>query len=360
MPNKLKTIHKRLLTVLILAVTLYLLGIFEEHPDAVEKYYSKGLYVFICRVFHPVINIIPFSIGDLLYIGVVGYLLFLLGKIIALLFKKQFRRIVNLALGLVIGVQAGILVFYVFWGLNYFRPSAAQRLNLQDTTFSVADMKSVTCIIIDSANAARSRIIARDTLQDNRAIYQTAVQAIHKISADSVTFRAYYPHIKPSLLTPLMNYLSTSGYYNPFTTEAQLNYEMPVFERSFVACHEMSHQIGYGPEDEANFAGFLAGIGSNDRLLRYSSYQTALDECMFALRQRDSLASNELKPYISKDVRADLRAERAYWARYRSKLGMLSSVFYDDYLKANNQPQGMRTYNQMVLLLMAWYTQGSH
>jgi hypothetical protein len=356
MPIKLKKIHKRLLTIFILAVTLFMLGIFEGHPAAVEKYYSQGLYVFICRVIHPVFNIVPFSVGDLLYIAVVAYLIYLLIKVVVLLFKGHFRQVLHLSLGLVIGVQAGMLVFYVFWGLNYFRPSAAERLNLRDTTFTVADMKTVTCIIIDSANATRARITRADTLVDNRAIYKTAVNAINKISADSVNFRAYHPHIKSSLLTPLMNYLGTSGYYNPFTTEAQMNYQMPVFDRSFVACHEISHQIGYGPEDEANFAGFLAGIGSNDRLLRYSAYQTALEECMYALRRRDSTASNELKPYISKDVRMDLRAQRAYWIKFRGNLGLLSSMFYDDYLKANNQPQGMRTYNQMVLLLMAWYT----
>jgi len=33
----------------------------------------------------------------------------------------------------------------------------------------------------------------------------------------------------------------------------------------------------------------------------------------------------------------------------------LSSLFYDDFLKVNNQPQGLNTYNQMVRLVMGWY-----
>jgi hypothetical protein len=356
MPIKLKTIHKRLLSIFILAVVLFLLGIFQEHPNAIEKYYSQEFYVWVCKLLHPVFNLVPFSVGDVVYIVVVACLIYVFFRLIYLLFKKRFNQSLNLLLGTVAGVQAGMVIFYLFWGLNYFRPSAAKRLNLRDTSFTVAEMKAVTCIIIDSANATRARIARTDTLQSNSAIYQTAVNAIKKISADSVNFRTYHPHIKPSLLSPLMNYLGTSGYYNPFTTEAQLNYQMPVFERPFIACHEMSHQMGYGPEDEANFAGFLAGVGSDDRLLRYSAYQAALDECMYALRRRDSTASNEMKPYISPSVRADLRAQRAYWMKFRGSLGVISSVFYDDYLKANNQPQGMRTYNQMVLLLMAWYT----
>lgn len=356
MPVKLKTIHKRLVSIFALAVVLFLLGIVKQYPAIIEKYYSKGFYIGVSWLLHPVLNIIPFSVGDVLYIAVVAYSIYLFFKLIALLFKKQFSRALNLVLGAVVAVQAGMVIFYLFWGLNYFRPSAAERLNLRDTTFTTAYLKTVTCLIIDSANATRARITHADTMRSNADIYQTAIKAIKKISADSANFRAYSPRIKASLLTPLMNYLGTSGYYNPFTTEAQLNYQMPVSERPFVACHEMSHQMGYGPEDEANFAGFLVGIGSDDRLLRYSAYQTALDECMHALRRRDTVASNELKTYISKEVRADIRAQYAYWMKFRGNLGVISSLFYDDYLKANNQPQGMETYNQMVLLLMAWYT----
>ena len=129
------------------------------------------------------------------------------------------------------------------------------------------------------------------------------------------------------MLTPLMNYLGTSGYYNPFTSEAQINYQMPVFERPFVACHEMSHQMGYGAEDEANFAGFLAGIGSHDRLLRYSAYQLAVDEFMHALYYRDSLANKELKPRISPAVHNDFKTERKYWRSYQSKAGIYQQYF---------------------------------
>jgi hypothetical protein len=356
MTRKLNNIQKRLMAIVALAVVIWLFMLFADHPKAVERYYSTGFYVFVCRVLHPVFNIFPFSVGDLLYISIVAYLIYLLIRLIMLLFKRQFKLAGNLLLGLIVGIQIGVITFYIFWGLNYFRPSAAERLGLLDTNYTTADLKRVTHIIIDSANACRDHITRADTLQNNAAIYKTAVTAVSKLSADSVSFRTWYPGIKPSLLTPLINYLGTSGYYNPFTTEAQMNYEMPIFERPFVACHEMSHQMGYGPEDEANFAGFLAGVGSHDRLLRYSAYQEALDECMHALRRRDTVASNELKPYISASVKHDIRAQRAYWFSFHGKAGILSSIFYDDYLKANNQPHGLGTYNQMVLLLMAWYS----
>jgi hypothetical protein len=238
--------------------------------------------------------------------------------------------------------------------MNYFRPSAAYRLNLRDTAFTTADLKSVTKLLIDSANNCRSRVTAADLAQSNSTIYQTAVNAVKSMSADSANFYAFHPGIKPSMISFLMNYLGTSGYYNPFTSEAQINYQMPVFNRPFVACHEMSHQIGYGAEDEADFAGFIIGIRSKDPLLRYSAYHLAVDEFMHSLRRRDTVAHKELKAMISKQVHQDFVTERTYWINYENELSAISSIFYDNFLKVNNQPQGLDTYNRMVLLVMAW------
>ncbi|RYZ93111.1 MAG: DUF3810 family protein, partial [Sphingobacteriaceae bacterium] len=48
----------------------------------------------------------------------------------------------------------------------------------------------------------------------------------------------------------------------------------------------------------------------------------------------------------------------AYWQYYEGRLEVISSIFYDKFLKANNQPQGLLTYNQMITLVMAWYRDG--
>jgi hypothetical protein len=76
---------------------------------------------------------------------------------------------------------------------------------------------------------------------------------------------------------------------------------------------------------------------------------------MYALRATDSLEFKRYKKRISKHVMADLKTERAYWQYYAGRLEVISSIFYDNYLKANNQPQGLMTYNKMITLVMAWY-----
>jgi hypothetical protein len=350
-----KTVKVKAITIATLAVFIYLLKVFTGYPQAVERYFSEGLYPVICYLLHSVLNIVPFSIGDILYIFTVIYLTYMLARFIRLLLKKEFTKSAFLVGGVIIKVQAAVLIFYLFWGMNYFRPSAGERLNLRDTNYTTANLKAVTLMLIDSANVCRARLTNADLSQDNSTIYKTAVLAVSKLSNDSVNFRTYHPGVKPSILTPLLNYIGTSGYFNPFTGEAQINYQMPVFNRPIVACHEMSHQMGYGPEDEADFTGFLAGIGSNDKLLRYSAYHLAVDEFMHALYYRDSLANKQLKPRVSKAVHQDFVTERAYWRAYQNKAEIITGIFYDRFLKINNQPQGLGTYNRMVLLVMALY-----
>jgi hypothetical protein len=350
-----KPLLKRVAVILALALAIYLLMLLAGHPQAIEKYYSQGLYPVICFILHPVLNIIPFSLGDVVYIAVVAYLIYAAIRLVKLLFKKRFLQAGLLIAGVVTGIQTGLLLFYLFWGMNYFRPSAAERLDLKEAKFTTTELQAVTAILIDSANATRARVTPADLQQSNDTIYTTAINAVRQLGGTSANFKTYSPRIKPSLLTPLLNYIGTSGYYNPFTTEAQLNYQQPVFVRPFVACHEMSHQMGYGAEDEANFVGYLAATRSNDRLLRYSAYQLAVREFMFSLYLADSLLNKELKKRISPQVKADFKQERQYWQAYQNKANVITGIFYDNFLKANNQPQGLDTYNRMVTLVMAMY-----
>lgn len=337
-----------------LALFIFLLTLFADHSGAVEKYYSRGLYPVICRIFHPVFNFFPFSVGDVIYIIVIIWLIYAFIRLIRLLIKKQWELAGRLVLGFVIGLEIAITAFYIFWGMNYYRPPASELLNLRDSDYTVADLRMVTSELIDSANACRERVGSAEMGQSNKLIYQTAISAVKNLEDSAAIFKAYHPDIKPSLLTPLLNYLGTSGYLNPFTSESQVNYQMPVFVRPFVACHELSHQMGFAPEDEANFVGFLAGIHSKDRLLRYSAYNEGVQEFMFALRHQDSIARKDLRKLISPQVLADFKEEREYWLAYEGKVEKLSSIFYDNFLKVNNQPYGLRTYNRMVLLILAY------
>ncbi|UEG52017.1 DUF3810 domain-containing protein [Mucilaginibacter daejeonensis] len=340
-----------------LAMIMLLLFIAGEYPLFIERYYSNGLYRAISVALHFTLGWIPFSVGDVLYTAIIVIALYATISLIASLFKKRFARSLRLFINLVIGLQLFIIAFYILWGLNYSRPPASQLLNIPDSTYTTSALIGMTCTLIDSANACRARLNADDLSTTNKQIYDTAEAAIERSADIYPQFRSYYPAVKSSLFTPVINYLSTAGYFTPFTGEAQVNYQMPLHDRPVSACHEMAHQMGFAREDEANFVGYLAGIHSNDRSLRYSAYYLAMQEFIHQVRRRDSTASKQFKTHLSPAVLADLKADRAYWQRYDRQISRLSGIFYDNFLKVNKQPEGLRTYNRMIILTMGYYAQ---
>ena len=350
-----KKVRVKIITIAALIILITLIIIFAGSPLLVERFYSEGFYPLLSHLLHHLFNIFPFSIGDLLYLSVIIYLLFRLALFFKRLFNRAFTRCGIMLLNLFISLQVAVIIFYVFWGLNYYRPSAAKLLTLDTGNFTTEQLIKVTGLLIDSANNLRSRLTAKDFKTPNGNIYNTAIQSVNKLYPGRVIFKIYNPNIKPSLLTPLLNYMSTSGYYNPFTGEAQMNYKIPSFNRPVTACHEIAHQMGFALEDEANFIGFLACIHSGNTFFKYSAYQLAVGEFMHTLYLRDSVANKCLKSKISATVYQDFKNERDYWMFYENKAGSLTSIFYDGFLKANNQPKGLGTYNDMVLLTMGLY-----
>jgi len=350
--NQLK---KYLYSIAILLFLNVLMLIFSTHQQMVETFYGMRIYNLISFLQHFFFSLFPFSVGDIVYISVIILLIYILVIAIKLLINRNFRSFLFLILRFFAGMLSAIFLFYFLWGLNYFRQPASKRLNLLEYNFTIAELKNVTSKLIDSANICRSRITNMDMQQTNLQIYNTSLMAIKKLGNQSADFKSYSPRVKSSFITYLLNYMGTAGYFNPFTGEAQINYQMPIFDKPVVACHEMSHQMGFGAEDEANFVGFLAASGSGERLSRYSAYHLAVDEFMHALYARDSLSFKELKPRISKAVKNDFLTERLYWSSYQNSLNNITGIFYNNFLKANNQPQGLNTYNRMVLLLMAKY-----
>ena len=345
---------------IIAGLFLFLWGLFEAGNSSqfVETYYTHGLYPIISCVLHLPLGWIPFSVGDLLYTAIIIYLIYFLWKLLSYAFHKKLSLLGFGSLRLLIGIQIFISLFYLLWGMNYSRPAAAQILNLTDTAYTINELTATTKLLIDSTNIRRAALQTTDQQTNNAAIYQSAVQAVKQLGQKNKAFCSYFPAAKPAIFTPLINYLGLSGYFNPFTGEAQVNYNMPLVNRPVTACHEMAHQMGYAREDEANFVGFLAGINSTDRLLKYSAYYLAMEEFLRQVRRRDTVLFNQLKTKISVPVKQDMKADREYWIHYQSQLSYATGLFYDQFLKANKQPEGLRSYNRMINLTLAYYGQG--
>lgn len=349
-------LKRKLSLVLILAVFIFLIFRLKSYPGFTEKYYALETYPFIRQNFLIAFNSLSFSLGDILYIiGIIATIIAIIQIFKRTLIQKRFRFAGHTLMNLIAGLEIALIFFYLFWGLNYFREPVTERLGISDSTYSEAELIQVGNLLIDSVNSKRAALNTRDYERTNDTIYAISAQAAKKLSEMSQTFRVSEPMVKSSLLSPAMDYIGTAGYFNPFTGEAQINSGMHIHLRPFVACHEIAHQSGIGGEDEANFMGFIMGIRSEDNFLQYSTYYLAVQEFMSEIRRTDSLAFKDLKSKISVQVMTDLKIETEYWSRYNGLGSRLNSLFYDNYLKANNQEGGLKSYNKMVRLSMAYY-----
>ncbi|MBM3401377.1 MAG: DUF3810 domain-containing protein [Bacteroidetes bacterium] len=341
------------------SIFLFILILFIIHqrsqPLLVEKYYSTSIYPWIRAGLQLIFNKIPFSLGDILYLVCSTILLIFSFEILRNLFQKKILTGARLILNTIILVELLVFTFYLFWGLNYFRQPAAERLKISGIEYKKEELFRITETIIDSANSIRSKINPVNWLQTEYELLTESTQAIKDLNPPYNEGVHPIPRIKNSLLSSLLNYFGTAGYFNPFTGETQINSDMPIYLKPFVACHETAHAMGYSAEDEANFIGFISASESSNAMLRYSAYYLAAQEFMIETGRLDTIEFQRLKNRISEPFLADLKNEKAYWEKYSGLTRRFTNIFYDSYLKANKQPDGLKSYNRMILLTMAYY-----
>lgn len=329
------------------------------YPDWVEAHYSNGVYPWISRVQRFLTGWLPFSFGDLFYGLLILIVLYQTWKFFRYLFRKQMTRSL-----LVQYMQQGIFFllfiyvgFNLLWGLNYNRKGIASQLQLTVAPYTLADLDTLTTALQLRLNqyAATVTDAQRDSFNQKKRLFAAAGEA-YAAAAKKYRFLRYQtPAIKPSLYSYLGNYLGFQGYYNPFTGEAQVNTTIPRFLEPFVATHEIGHQLGYAKEMEANFAGFLACRESPSSAFRYSMYLDMYSYALLELYPRDSSLARSLQEKVHPQVKKDQQEYRAFINRHRNPVEVAVTWGYGHFLRANNQPSGKRSYNEVVGWLVAFY-----
>jgi len=120
----------------------------------------------------------------------------------------------------------------------------------------------------------------------------------------------------------------------------------------FVAVHELAHLAGFAPEDEANFVAWLACTRSDDPWFRYSGQVAAL--ARFEAQASPKLRK-KLRTLAGKEVLADRRRAHKRAAGYRNaKLSHFAWQTYDKILRSQGQTQGVKSYQLMTRLVLAW------
>ncbi len=351
-----------LILVLLLPVQMIIVRILSSFPQAIEDYYSNGIYPFVSKMMRYAFGWLTFSFGDIMY----AVLIILMARAIFLFIKSKARHWKAFLLRTLAIASVVYFSFHLLWGLNYYRLPLHQSLGIAHE-YTTEDLLALTQKLIDKSNALHDQLASNDS---------TAVEVLTKGSdgeyhafakADlfKSTLNGYenikrqfpklnYPpkSIKTSLLSYPLSIMGYSGYLNPITNEAQVNGLVPAHRWPVISCHEQAHQLGFAKENEANFVAVLATLNNDDVYFKYSGSIFALRYCLNDVYRRDEEKGLQLREQLRPGILENYAQSRAFWDEMDNPLEPFFKYFYSGYLKANNQPEGMKSYSYMVALLV--------
>ena len=338
---------------LLLLLPVLLIRIAAAFPARVEVYYATGMYPPISRILKYTTGWLPFSVGDCLY----GILMIWLIRRAIPLFRTPTRGLLLKAgYRLLVMLPLIYIVFNLLWGLNYNRLGITHQLGIKRDSVSTAELRLIDSLLLIHVNGAKTELLLKaNPPPASVAVLEGAVKA-YAAASELYPFLRYTPAaIKPSLWGWAGNYIGFTGYYNPFTGEAQVNTGVPYFLLPYTACHEIAHQLGYARENEANFAGYLAASTSPDPLFRYSVYLDLFVYTQRALYRGDSAAVKQFAQQLLPEVKADMRTWQAFLEAHRSPLEPVFRKLYGLYLENNEQPAGIYSYDEVTSFLVAFH-----
>lgn len=328
------------------------------NQDAIEKFYSENFYYYFSIVLRFLFGWLPFSIGDIVYFIAGLWLLWKTIKNIKIVFSKQLTRdkFIHKTGKLLMMLIMLYLVFNIFWGLNYNRNEIASQLQLPKIKIDTANVLQLQQLLLQKVNETKVQLIKDKIIYpDNKVMFQRAEKCYDEAAKIYPMLTYHGSSVKSSLYGWLGNYLGFTGYYNPFTGEAQVNTTVPRFLIPYITLHEIGHQVGYAKENEANFCGYLAAANAKDTLFQYSAY---LDLFVYANREVyyfDSTASKLAASQLSAEVKADILEWRNFNRKHRSVFEPAINWLYGKYLQVNAQPKGLQSYDDVIAALIAYY-----
>lgn len=321
-----------------------LLQILARKVPGFGDWYARRIYRFMVGSIGRLSGAFPFALVE-----ACTYLLILYAVFYVFVRRKERKKILIRAVFLVTGL---FLLFTLNCGINYYRKPFSSYSGLDMRKSSVEELERLCRNLTDDVNRMCREGIAKEI--DLKSLEKESVKAMKRLGEAYPELAGYYPPPKPLLWSYFFSVQQLCGQYSPFTVEATYNRSMPDYNIPHTVCHELSHLRGFMREDEANFIGYLACIGSEVDAFRYSGYLTGWVYATNALAKADREAYAEICGQLSDKAWDDLRNNNEFWGKYEGKTAEVSNRMNDTYLKLNSQSDGVNSYGRMVDLMLAY------
>lgn len=354
--NLLKSFHFRLSFFLFLSV--YLMGkilSFSRFPDE----FYPGLYAKISKGLQSLSRHFAFSLGDIFYVILGIFILIGLIQIFRSIRNKDSKSIYSKIAQSIYFLTGFYVVFKLVWGFNYDKRPIVENYHTEE--IKIEELKNLAEIYF-----IRSVFLRASVQEDEKGVFKSGLnkkELLTELENSQLKVRNRYPEIKliattspnlkPSLFSTVFSYLGVSGYFIPFTAEAQYNTNQPETKLLFTKMHETAHQWGFGAENEANFVGYLLGKESTSLDLNYVSNYKALRSILNRILLVDPVYVQVMLIRYSDGMKRDRNHEKEILEKYRGKGDEAFSLMNEAFLRLNNQ-EGLESYGRFVELLVGF------
>lgn len=356
---------KRIYILLLLPLSLVLIILARVNNVWVEKLYVPFIYKPLSYIIGTLTSLFPFSVTEVLVIVIAAGAIWYTVRCVMKIIKDKSclkTTLAKAALNLACILSIALFLFEMCMGLNYYRFEVNEYLGLELTEHSKEELYSLCELLINDMNQSRAQLTT-DTngtaLLSDDSMYDVSLaarDAYKKLAQDYPVLKAANIRNKPLLSSKLFSAVLTTGIYIPYTFESNINVDVPEFTIPATMCHELTHYRGFMRENEANFLGYLACIYSGRADFKYSGSLMAFGYAYTQLYDEDAALAKQLAQKIDNGIITDIAFEDEYWEQYRSTVvADISSDVYDGYLGANGQQSGLKSYGEMVDLLLAYY-----
>ena len=304
---------------------------------------------------------VSFSVAELIYaVAIIGLGVYLVYAVYRLLAKpgklwQAYRLVLTFAMAALM-FWAGLTVM---WTPCYYAPGFAGQSGVDDGPVEYEELETVTLWFAQLAGEYAEEV-ERDAdgtyIADRDSVLDRAAEVFEGAAEDFPFLEGAALRPKPIHFSRIMSYLDFTGFFFPMTGEANLNMDSPAFLLPSTSQHEIAHQRGVAAEQECNFVAVLACLESEYADFRYAGAALAYIYLGNALAGVDYETYGEIYYSLSENVRADLKAQSAYWDQFRESAAQkASNTVYDSFLKSNGQELGMQSYGACVNLLVHYY-----
>ena len=317
--------------------------------QTVERVYARGLYPIVQPRLTALSNSTPFAWFDAL-------VLLTIGATIALWTVRLRQRKAGIGqtlAGLTVDTLAVGAVLYLWflgaWGLNYQRQPLREQLEFHEERITRDALRALAARTVDSLNALHHDAHAagwQDLAATPAALEPAFVHAQRDLA---LPWLAQAGRPKRTLFNFYFTRVSIDGMTGPFFLETLTNGTLLPFERAATVAHEWSHLAGYADESEANFVGWLVCM-RGAAPVQYSGWLSLYGTVVGALPRSDR---DILIGRLEEGPRADLRAISERIRRHAVPVASRAGyALYDRFLKANRVEAGVRSYGEVLRLLL--------